>query len=113
MGYPYKILRQFCVPQHGLSRFGGWLSHSEIPWLKNYLIGWFLKRYRVNMDEASNSNPKAYPSYHAFFTRQLKSGVRTIDPDPKVICSPCDGTISQIGTIIKGQLIQAKGHPYP
>lgn len=110
--YPYKVLRQFCVPQHALSQFGGMLSRSEIPWLKNYLIRYFLKRYNVNLEEAKESDPFAYPSYHAFFTRELKEGMRTIDNNANSACSPCDGTISQFGNINEGQLIQAKGHQY-
>lgn len=110
--YPYKVLRQFLVPQHALTRFGGLLSRSKIVWLKNYLIRWFLKRYQVNMQEAVEPNPLNYASYHDFFTRQLKEGVRKIDPATESVCSPCDGTISQVGDIHDGTLIQAKGHRY-
>ncbi len=112
MQYPLKVWRQYCLPQHALTRFGGWLSHSEIPWLKNYLIGWFLKRYNVNMNEAVGEDPYAYPSYHEFFIRHLKPSARPIDPSQKSICSPADGTISQIGNIEQGALLQAKGKTF-
>lgn len=109
MQYPIKVLRQYLLPQHALTRFAGVLSHSQIPWLKNYLIRWFLKRYNVNLDEALESDPYAYPSYHEFFIRRLKPNCRPIDPSPASIVSPCDGTISQIGKIERNSLLQAKG----
>ncbi|MBS0288228.1 MAG: phosphatidylserine decarboxylase [Proteobacteria bacterium] len=112
MQYPLKVWRQFWLPQHALTRFGGWLSHSETPWLKNYLINYFLKRYDVNMDEAIQEDPFAYPSYHEFFIRHLKPELRPIDPSPAAICSPCDGEISQIGNIEQGTLLQAKGKTF-
>ncbi len=112
MKYPLKVWRQFLLPQHALSRFGGWLSHSEIPWLKNYLIRYFLNRYDVNMAEAIEVDPYSYPSYHEFFIRRLKPSLRPIDPSPLSIVSPCDGEISQIGNIEKGTLFQAKGKSF-
>lgn len=112
MQYPINILRQYLVPQHALSRFAGMLSHCEIPWLKNYLIQWFLKRYNVNLQEAIESDPYAYPSYHEFFIRQLKPHLRPIDPSPVSITSPCDGAISQIGKIEQGTLVQAKNKSF-
>jgi phosphatidylserine decarboxylase len=110
--YPLKVCRQYLLPQHALTRFGGLLSHCEIPWLKNYLISWFLKRYDVNLNEAVEPNPYAYPSYHEFFIRHLKPSVRPIDRAQESICSPCDGTISQIGKIEQGSLLQAKGRTF-
>ncbi len=112
MHYPLKVWRQFLLPQHALSRFGGCLSQSEIPWLKNYLIRYFLNRYDVNMNEAIVEDPFAYPSYHEFFIRRLKPDLRPIDPSPTSIVSPCDGEISQIGSIEQGSLLQAKGKSF-
>ncbi len=112
MQYPLKVWRQFLVPQHALTRFGGWLSHSERPWLKNYLIRYFINRYNVNMSEAVIEDPFSYPSYHEFFIRRLKPALRPIDPTPNAIVSPCDGEISQIGTIENNSLVQAKGKTF-
>ncbi len=109
MHYPLKVWRQYVLPQHALSCLGGFLSHCEIPWVKNYLISYFLKRYDVNMKEALIEDPFTYPSYHAFFIRKLKPQLRPIDAKALSITSPCDGIISQLAKIEKGQLIQAKG----
>ncbi|MGD9592032.1 MAG: archaetidylserine decarboxylase [Candidatus Berkiella sp.] len=64
------------------------------------------------MSEAVEEDPFAYPSYHEFFIRRLKPSVRTIDPSPNSIVSPCDGEISQIGSIEKNTLVQAKGKSF-
>lgn len=105
------ILQHF-VPQRGLSRFAGFLANSTIPWLKNRLIRYFINRYAVNLEEAQESNPYCYPSFNAFFTRSLQPHVRPIACLATDFVSPADGTISQIGQIEKGRLIQAKGHDF-
>lgn len=112
MKTPYSVWKQYCVPHHAFSAFGGLLSQSQIPWLKNYLIQWFLKRYPVNLSEALQPDPSAYPSYHEFFIRKLKANARPVDHTPTHFCSPCDATISQIGQIDNSALIQAKDQTY-
>ncbi len=108
----FQIWRQYLLPQHALSRLGGKISHCRLPWLKNYLIRWFIQRYQVDMNEPLQPDPQAYPAFHDFFIRHLKPELRPIDPTPKVICSPCDGSISQIGQIQQGTLLQAKGRSF-
>ena len=39
----------------------------------------------------AESDPRAYPSFNAFFTRALREGVRTPDPDPCALLMPADG----------------------
>src|SRR5688572_7609287 len=108
----FKVRRQYLLPQHALSRFGGKVSHCKLTWLKNFLIRWFIKRYQVNMAEALESDPQSYSCFHDFFIRPLKPGVRIIAPGEQTICSPCDGTISQLGSIQQGSLLQAKGRTF-
>lgn len=103
---------QHYVPQHGLSRFAGLLANSEIPWLKNRLIHYFINRHAVNLNEAQQSNPYLYTSFNDFFTRALLPQVRPIASSPSDFVSPVDGTISQLGKIEEGSLIQAKGHDF-
>jgi phosphatidylserine decarboxylase len=64
----------------------------------------------VNMAEAANPDPAAYPTFNEFFTRALKDGARPISAAP-LIC-PVDGAISQFGAIEQDQIFQAKGHHY-
>ncbi|KAA0874735.1 archaetidylserine decarboxylase [Nitrincola tapanii] len=106
------ILLQHCLPQHLISRCVGALANSETPWIKNQFIRWFHKRYAINMTEAIEENPLAYPSFNAFFTRALKPELRPIAEDPEHLVSPADGAISQLGKIDHGRIFQAKGRSY-
>lgn len=44
---------------------------------------------------------KFYESFNKFFTRELRSGVRTIaeQDDISSMCSPCDGRVLTVGEI--------------
>ncbi|MDX1756473.1 MAG: archaetidylserine decarboxylase [Marinobacter sp.] len=107
------VLSQYVTPQLAVSRLAGKLADNDrAPALKNQVVNWFIGRYGVDMSEAQESDPSAYPSFNAFFTRQLKPGLRPVDPDPKVLTSPVDGTISQLGQISDGRVFQAKGQSF-
>lgn len=58
------------------------------------------------------ASPQAYDTFNAFFTRELKEGVRPINDDPMQLAMPVDGTVSQQGKIEFDQIFQAKGHQY-
>lgn len=103
---------QYLTPQHILSRAVGHIARSEITWLKNTFITWFVKRYQVDMTQALNEDPLSYRCFNDFFTRALKSDARPIDGEHKSIVCPADGAISQIGHIIDGRIFQAKGQTY-
>jgi phosphatidylserine decarboxylase len=106
------IVFQYLIPQHLLSRLVGRIAASELPWIKNPFIDWFSRRYRIDMTEAADPEPRNYPSFNAFFTRALKPGARPIDADPACVVSPADGAISQLGRIEAGRIFQAKGQSY-
>lgn len=107
----FILLQQF-LPQHLLSRLVGYLADSQISWIKNTFIKVFARKYQINMQEALEENPTAYPSFNAFFTRALKPGVRSIDNAPEAIVSPADGAFSQLGQIDYERIFQAKGRGY-
>ena len=64
------------------------------------------------MSEIAEPDLHNYPNLANFFYRQLKPGVRPIDPNPNVIVSPADGTVLQYGTIDNGTVEQVKGITY-
>lgn len=97
---------QYLLPQHGLTRLANAASNSR--WLARPLIGAFTRMYPVRMDECALP-PTGFDRFDAFFTRSLKPGVRRFPDDPDALASPCDGTISQIGAVENGRIIQAKG----
>ncbi|MCC6208938.1 MAG: phosphatidylserine decarboxylase [Gammaproteobacteria bacterium] len=80
--------------------------------IKNTLIRRFIARYRVDMTEALQADPAAYPDFNAFFTRALVPGARPIVSGAGEIACPADGVVSQAGRIEQGRLLQAKGIDY-
>lgn len=88
------------------------LTRSEIRWWKNVAIKSVVSLYDVDLAEAREENYSAYPSFNHFFTRELKESARPIHRDEKVVVSPADGVISEIGTIEGGRILQAKDRRY-
>lgn len=105
-------LPQYLLPHHLLSRSMGVLTRWRNRLWKNAFIKWFVWNYRVDMSEAEQADPSAYPSFNQFFIRALRDGVRPMPDDPAAIVSPADGVISQCGAITDGEIIQAKGNTY-
>lgn len=87
------------------------LTRSQVGWFKNAFIKFICWKFKVNLDEAASQKLADYPSFNAFFTRQLKSGVHMIDQQHTIV-SPVDGAISQLGAIQQGYIVQAKGRSY-
>ncbi len=105
-----KVLPQYLIPKHALTRYAGWRANKVEGAKTTKLIRNFVAKYRVDMDEAAEPNIAAYKSFNDFFTRALKPGARPLAQAP-LIC-PVDGAISQFGAIAGDQLFQAKGHRY-
>ncbi|MGY6630626.1 MAG: archaetidylserine decarboxylase [Wenzhouxiangella sp.] len=103
---------QYLLPKHALTALAWRLSLAETRWFKNAFIGLFAQLFRVNLDEAQRSAPDDYRCFNDFFTRELKADARPISAGHDSLVSPCDGTVSQLGRINQGQLIQAKGIDY-
>lgn len=103
---------QYLLPQQLLSRLVGALARTRLAWLRRPLVAGFVRAYRPEMADALQPDPQAYPSFNAFFTRELRSGARPPSPSPRAIDSPVDGRISALGTSSEGRLLQAKGRDY-
>lgn len=106
------ILMQYLIPQHLVSRLVGRLANSRHPFIKTQFIGWFAKRYSVNMSEAAQPDLAAYNSFNSFFTRALKPGARPLQGTDQDLICPADGAISQLGAIEHGAILQAKGRHF-
>ena len=109
--HPFVRLQQ-ALPQHRLSRLVGALAASEVPWVRTLLVRAFARAYGVDMAEAARRDLGGYRSFNDFFTRALADGARPIDAAPASVVSPADGAVSQVGTIERGELLQAKGIRY-
>ena len=102
----------YVLPHRLLSSLARRLAYSTRPAISQRLIDAVIARFGVDMDEAANPDPRAYPSFNAFFTRELRPGARTPDPDPRALVMPADGRISQCGKIEAGRIFQAKGQSF-
>ncbi|WP_226468732.1 archaetidylserine decarboxylase [Luteimonas panaciterrae] len=102
----------YVLPHRFLSSLARGLAYSRSPWLKQWLIDTVTKRFGVDLSEAAEPDPNAYPTFNAFFTRALKPGARTPDADPRALLMPADGHISQCGAIEGGRIFQAKGQSF-
>lgn len=105
-------LPQYLIPQHSLSVLMHRLTQSKVTWFKNAFINFIIAKYKVNIAEAAQTDLSSFNSFNAFFTRELREGVRPIAAGEAVITSPVDGAISQLGPINNGEIIQAKGRQY-
>jgi phosphatidylserine decarboxylase len=97
------------IPRITLTRFMGWWSKLEHPWIVNASIA--VWRWFSDLD-LSESKQQHFSSLHACFTRELRPGLRPIHTDPDVMCSPCDAIVGACGEIRDGMVFQAKGFPY-
>ena len=102
----------YALPHRLLSSLARALAYSDTPRTKQWLIDTVTRRFGVNLAEAAESNPRAYATFNAFFTRALKPGARVADPDPSALLMPADGRISQCGAIDNGRIFQAKGQSF-
>ena len=100
---------QHMLPQHGLSKIVNAATRLPAGPVKTAAVKGFSSAFKINWDEAADSNAENYRSFNDFFTRELKAGARPLDPIASNLVSPADGKVSEAGNIVNGKLIQAKG----
>lgn len=106
----FKIWPQYLLPQHRLSRLMYRFMRIRTGWIKDLQIASIVRLYGVNMREAEVPGADGYTSFNAFFTRRLRPDARPLG-DAAIVC-PADGTISELGRVEAGRLLQAKGRRY-
>jgi phosphatidylserine decarboxylase len=97
------------LPRRWLTIFVGWLSRLEQPLLCRACIGIWRLFAPLDLSEARTMR---FRSLQEFFTRELKDGARQVEADPAVLVSPCDGVVGEMGPVVAGSVLQAKGFPY-
>jgi phosphatidylserine decarboxylase len=97
------------VPRIALTRFMGWYSALRSPLLTRLSIGVWRLFTDLDLREAQQQH---FNSLQECFTRALRPGSRPVHADPDVLTSPSDGIVGACGTVVQGQLFQAKGFPY-
>lgn len=74
-----------------ISKIGGYVLDCP---LSRILIPWFMKTAHIDLSQCETPPGGSYRSFNALFTRRLLPGARPFDPDPNVLCSPCDARLS-------------------
>ena len=97
------------IPRAAATRFIGWFSKVEQPLVRDLSIACWRMFSDLDLSEAQKTD---FKSLHDCFTRELKPGLRPYDPDPSIVCSPCDAIIGAHGAIADTELFQIKGAPY-
>lgn len=107
----------YVLPHRLLSALARRLAYSRNQAVKQWLIDTVVRKFNVDLTEAAEPDPHAYPTFNAFFTRALKTGARVPAADPQTLLMPADGHISQCGAITPlgngdGRIFQAKGQSF-
>ncbi len=102
------VTLQYLLPQHAVTALVHRLTRSQMPWLRRLLIRGFSWLYAVDLADAAQRDADAYHSFNEFFTRGLAPGARRLPTAARAIASPCDGTVSERGTISGERLLQAQ-----
>lgn len=103
------------IPRITLTHFVGWWSRIRVPWVRDLSMAVWKAFSDLDLSEARQTH---FASLHDCFTRELKPGLRPVDPRPALITSPSDGIVGAHGRIEPlsdsgdAQLFQAKGFPY-
>ena len=107
-----KIITQYILPKHLLSRLVGKFAAARAGWFTQLAIKAFIRNYSVNMSEAEHENASSYKTFNDFFTRPLKADARPMLASDTELAHPVDGRVSQFGPIYNDTLVQAKNHDY-
>lgn len=103
---------QLPLPTLLLSTLVHHLTRVRAVWFKNALIRGFVRLYGIDLTQAEFDRPEQYENFNHFFTRALKPEARPWPQDARICLSPVDGTVSQIGPVTEGRIVQAKGIDY-
>jgi phosphatidylserine decarboxylase len=71
----------------------------------------FSRALGIDVSEAERSLD-AYATLNELFVRRLRPGARSWPDRPDVLASPVDGVLGQLGVVMSGRLLQAKGRSY-
>jgi phosphatidylserine decarboxylase len=98
----------FCLPHHAITYFIGSFMKAS---LSRFAIKAYAKIYKIDMSMIEKPLHE-YKNLNEFFKRTLKPQARPVDAHIDTLVSPADGTVTQVGEIKNGTLIQAKGESY-
>ena len=98
------------IPRRWLTLAMGRFSKLKSPVLTRLSLKlWQLFVDDLRLEEAKKSQ---FDSVHDCFTRELKTGARSIDHRSYIVVSPCDAVVGEYGDVNNLEALQAKGFPY-
>jgi phosphatidylserine decarboxylase len=104
-----RILR--VLPRARIGRAIGKLADTNWPApLGRAVVGVYSHLYDVRLDECEKRADWA--SFDEFFTRRLRAGARSVDPDPHTVLCPADGRVESAGPVDGRGTFVVKGRPY-
>jgi phosphatidylserine decarboxylase len=108
-----NIWLQYILPHHAISRVVLVFTRIRFAPVKNTLIALFMRGFKPDLRDAETTDPFAFESFNAFFTRALRNGARPLAGSASsTLVSPVDGTMSELGAIEDNLILQAKGRSY-
>ena len=89
------------------------IAQMPIPrWLRRPVFAQYAKRHGIDLSECELTLEE-FPTFEAFFLRELKSGVRVqAPPGDGYLNSPCDCTVTNVQPANGETVLQAKGRTY-
>lgn len=112
-GGGWQVQIMSTLPLKAISRLWGRFNELTIPYYLRVpgfkLYGWI---FGVNFSEMAEPDLHVYPNLASFFYRELKPGLRPLDPNSNALLSPADARVLQFGTIENGEVEQVKGMTY-
>ncbi|NOY67221.1 MAG: phosphatidylserine decarboxylase [Gammaproteobacteria bacterium] len=109
------LVFEYIVPLRLLSGITYFLMHARHFPFRDRFMAFMIKRHHIKVEEALEpdyTDRSIHPTINSFFVRALKPEARPIAEGEQQLCSPADGTVSQLGKITDGKLFQAKGHSF-
>lgn len=97
------LLKPLTAPP--LSRLAGWFLSTGV---SRVFIRPFIRGNHIDMTQYA---PGPYPSYNAFFSRQILPEKRPVDSDPSHLISPCDSKLTVL-PITEESIFTLKHTPY-
>ncbi len=95
------------------SALAGRLADMRLPRpMLRAFISAYSSWFGVDLSEARQQKSE-FGTFGDFFARELKEGERPVNETPRILTSPCDGTLHNYGDVdTNGCIPQVKGHDY-
>jgi phosphatidylserine decarboxylase len=102
------------LPRAQITRAVGRLCELPLsPGISRAVVSAYASAYRVDLSEAAPINGTgAYPSFDAFFTRELRDGARPLSGAEATPVCPADGRLDALGVVEDDGVFHVKGRPY-